>query len=316
MSEGQPYFSICMPAYNQPEMIRRSLNAIQQQSFRDFEVIITDDSPGNEVGVIAESFKPFFKISYYKNLKALGTPENWNQAIRYAKGKWIKLMHQDDWLASEDALEMFFQMANKNPDKSFFFSAFANIDDESGKKEFVNCNSWQLFLLRISPLHLFKKVYVGNPSCTLIRNDQKLFYDNRLKFVVDFEYYIRCFQSGYHWKYIPTQLINVGFHPDQVTKFTFLVPEVQIPENNLLFGKFGEKIINNYLVFDYYWRMYRNLGIRSIEQAKMFDQNQMPAVLEKILRFQLFFPLTFLRVGVLSKIVMSVAYLLFRTRLL
>jgi glycosyltransferase involved in cell wall biosynthesis len=316
MSEGQPYFSICMPAYKQPEMIRRLLDSIQHQSFRDFEVIITDDSPGSEVEEVAENFKSFFTIRYYKNLKPLGTPENWNQAIRYASGKWIKMMHQDDWFASDQALETFYQFTNDDQGISFFFSAFANIDAESGKKELVNCSSWQLFLLRISPLYLFKKVYVGNPSCTLIRNDQKSFYDNRLKFVVDFEYYIRCFQSGKKWKYIPARLINVGFHPDQVTKFTFLVPEVQIPENNLLIGIFGEKILNNLLVFDYYWRMYRNLGIRNVKDAKSYDQNQMPALLEKILRFQLFIPLSLLRIGIISKILMSVAYLLFRARLL
>lgn len=316
MNEGQPYFSICMPAYKQPEMIRRLLNSIQQQSFRDFEVIITDDSPGNEVEEVADSFKPYFKISYYKNLKPLGTPENWNQAIRYATGKWIKLMHQDDWFASDQSLATFYQFTNDHPGSSFFFSAFANIDAESGKKENVNCNSWQLFLLRISPLHLFKKVYVGNPSCTLIRNEQKLFYDTRLKFVVDFEFYIRCFQAGMKWKYIPFRLINVGFHPDQVTKFTFLVPEVQIPENNLLIGIFGEKILHHLVVFDYYWRMYRNLGIRTIDQAKSFDHNQMPFVLEKILRFQLIIPLSLLRVGMLSKVFMSIAYLFFRMRIL
>ena len=314
MSEGQPYFSICMPAYKQPEMIRRLLDSIQKQSFRDFEVIITDDSPGNEVEEIAESFKSFLKLRYYKNIKPLGTPENWNQAIRYAKGKWIKLIHQDDWFASDQSLETFYRFTKDDSDSSFFFSAFSNIDAESGKIDLVNCNLWQLFLLRISPLHLFKKVYVGNPSCTLVKNDQKLFYDLRLKFVVDFEYYIRCFQSGMKWKYIPTQLINVGFHPDQVTKFTFLVPEVQIPENNLLIGIFGERILNNLLVFDYYWRMYRNLGIRTIEQSKSYDQNQMPVVLEKIFRFQQFIPLSLLRVGVLSKIFMLLAYLFFRIR--
>lgn len=316
MSEGQPYFSICLPAYKQPEMIRHLLHSIKHQSFRDFEVIITDDSPGNEVELVAESFKPFFKIRYFKNLESLGTPENWNQAIRYATGKWIKLMHQDDWFASDQSLGTFYRFTNDNPDRSFFFSAFSNIDGSIFQKEWVECNSWQLFLLRISPLHLFKKVYVGNPSCTLIRNEQKLYYDARLKFVVDFEYYIRCFQSGMKWKYIPSRLINVGFHPDQVTKFTFQVPEVQIPENNLLIDIFGNKILHNLIVFDYYWRMYRNLRIRTVEQAKLFDHNQMPVVLEKILRFQLFIPLSLLRVGILSKVFMSLAYLLFRIRLL
>jgi hypothetical protein len=111
-------------------------------------------------------------------------------------------------------------------------------------------------------------------------------------------------------------LINVGFHPHQVTQFTFLVPEVQIPENNLLIEIFGKRILNNIFVFDYYWRMYRNLSIRSVEQAKGYNNDQIPAVLERILRFQLRFPLSFLKWGGLSKTTMALAYIGYRLKLI
>ena len=46
---------------------------------------------------------------YYKNIKVLGTPENWNESIRKAKGAWIKLMHDDDWFANENSLQKFYE---------------------------------------------------------------------------------------------------------------------------------------------------------------------------------------------------------------
>ena len=316
MTEQHPYISICIPAYKQVAMVRRLLDSILLQSFSDLEVILTDDSPNQDIAVLAEEYRSRLNIIYHHNEVPLGTPENWNQAIRLAKGKWIKIMHQDDWFADAKSLEIFYLHTLAYPNKDFFFSAFANCDIERNRLEKVHCSFWQLLILKYSSLHLFKKVYIGNPSCTLIKNDAKLWYDRRLKFVVDFEYYIRCIQNGYQWHYISDHLINVGFHPHQVTQFTFLVPEVQIPENNLLIEIFGKRILNNIFVFDYYWRMYRNLSIRSVEQAKGYNNDQIPAVLERILRFQLRFPLSFLKWGGLSKTTMALAYIGYRLKLI
>jgi hypothetical protein len=104
----------------------------------------------------------------------------------------------------------------------------------------------------------------------------------------------------------------VGFHPNQVTKSTFLVPEVQIPENNLLINSFGSRILNNLFVFDYYWRMFRNLSIRSLEQARSYDQDPMPESLVRILNYQLIFPLSILNIGLFSKLLMLISYVRFQ----
>ena len=47
-------------------------------------------------------------LRYFKNEQPLGTPENWNEAIRNANGAWIKIMHNDDWFATDNALQVFY----------------------------------------------------------------------------------------------------------------------------------------------------------------------------------------------------------------
>lgn len=39
-----PLLSICIPAYERPALLKRLLDSIAKQVFKDFEVIITDDS--------------------------------------------------------------------------------------------------------------------------------------------------------------------------------------------------------------------------------------------------------------------------------
>ena len=107
-----PVVSICVPAYKRPQNIRRLLQSIREQSFKDFEVIISDDSPDDSVKGIMGEYSDI-KINYYKNSTPLGTPANWNYAITKAKGEWIKIMHDDDWFAEDNSLMKYVEAAKK-----------------------------------------------------------------------------------------------------------------------------------------------------------------------------------------------------------
>src|SRR3954465_8010288 len=102
-----PLVSICVPAYKRVEFLQRLLESIAIQRFSDFEVVVTDDSNNQSVKELLENYRDRFSITYHKNEKQLGTPENWNACISIAKGKWIKLMHDDDWFNDDSSLEEF-----------------------------------------------------------------------------------------------------------------------------------------------------------------------------------------------------------------
>ena len=62
----------------------------------------------------------------------------------------------------------------------------------------------------------------------------------------------------------------MGLNEEQVTKYSFRVTEVEIPENHLLIEKLGFNILRNIFVYDYYWRLYRNLEIKNEQQVKEY----------------------------------------------
>ena len=127
-----PFFSICIPAYERVGYLRRLLDSIAIQTFRDFEVIVSDDSKSEAVFNLIKEY-PELNIRYYKNLPSLGTPANWNSAIRQASGEWIKLIHDDDWFASPDSLKVFASYADQG--SKFIFSAYANHFEENASKK-------------------------------------------------------------------------------------------------------------------------------------------------------------------------------------
>ena len=302
--------SICIPAYKNVAFLERLLKSVSEQTFTDYEIIITDDSPDQGVKNLVNTLNFRQPVRYVRNNPALGTPENWNESIRQARGEWIKMMHNDDWFVSSGSLEKFYQAVKQNPRCSFFFSAFQNVIEGTGQKEIVRCNAFDLFFLKISPLHLFRRVYVGNPSCTLVKKDVALYYDRQFRFVVDFEYYIRCFRQLKSYHYIDDVLLNIGFHEEQVTKYTFLVPEVQIPENFTMLRQFGNGILYNPVVYDYYWRMFRNLGIRTGAQVNKYYPGEVPPLLRQMIKSQAVLPTSLLKIGIISKAYMIGNYLL------
>lgn len=310
MEDNIPFFSICIPAYKNTDYLKRLLDSISIQTFRDFEVIITDDSPDETVSTFIYKYNADFSIQYFKNVPVLGTPENWNEGIRKSNGKWIKMMHDDDWFATSTALQVFYDATNKHPEVPFFFAAFQNITQETGAIEKVFCSKWDLMMLKWNPLHLFKKVYVGNPSCTLVKRDVNMFYDANYKFVVDFEYYIQLIRKFNAYQYIDKILINVGFNALQVTKYTFKVASVQVPENISLLNKLGPQILRNILVYDYYWRMWRNLGVRGVADCRKFYSAPIPQILINMMNQQALVPLNVLKIGVVSKGMMFFSYVL------
>lgn len=301
--------SICIPAYKNTAYLGRLLDSVAFQRFRDFEVVVTDDSPDDSISSFIESYKADFPLRYVRNKKPLGTPGNWNEGIRQARGTWVKLMHDDDWFAHPDALGAFHEATVKHPDVKFFFCAFTNVHDADGRRERWTCTAFDLLLLRLSPLVLFRRVYVGNPSCTMVHRSSGLLYDEEFKWVVDFEYYIRFLRVHGAFRYIDRNLVNVGFNAQQVTNYTFRVRQVQIPEYLSLLQKLGPSILRNPFVYDCYWRLVRNLGIRDLSEVSSLWSGRVPVVLGRMVSFQRRIPAGLLKTGVTSKSFMAMSYI-------
>jgi hypothetical protein len=159
-------------------------------------------------------------------------------------------------------------------------------------------------------MNLYNRQYIGNPSCTLIKKDLNVWYDKDFKWVVDFEYYIRCLKLKKNFFYINKVLINVGINDQQVTKYTFRKAEVEIPENHLMIQKMGFSILRNIFVYDYYWRLYRNLHVRNVVDVQKYYKGLLHPLLKQMIRFQNKVPVSVLKVGVISKLLMSGNYLI------
>jgi glycosyltransferase involved in cell wall biosynthesis len=308
-----PTISICIPAYKSTDFLKRLLDSITIQTFKDFEVVVTDDSPGDEVQHLCESYTDKFAIRYFKNVSVLNTPENWNESIRKARGKWIKLMHDDDWFSDSTSLQDFAVAIEEKPDADFFFSAYTNIYEETGRKQPMFLKSFWKKALKTEKNVLIADNVIGPPSVTLHRNNGQIWYDNNMKYIVDIDFYIGYLQNRQPF-YIKRSLINVGINMAQVTKYTFGVADVHLKESMMLLQKTGEKQFSNIIVFDGWWRIMRNFSIKTIQDIHSAGYTaDIPGAIQFIINFQKHYSLKILEKGALSKLLMTVCYLKYRS---
>ena len=107
MMNYPPKVSILMPVYNKEFYLRRSLEAVRNQLFQDWELIIIDDGSTDNGRAIIEGFmKADSRISaYFQHNKGAAAARN--AALTYATGEWIWFVDSDDVLSENFLYEVF-----------------------------------------------------------------------------------------------------------------------------------------------------------------------------------------------------------------
>lgn len=231
-----PCVSVCIPAYRQPESLRRTLRSILEQNYGDFEVVLTDDSPDDGVESVVREVGDS-RFHYQRNERRLGSPENWNAALSLARGEWIKMMHHDDWFADATSLGDFVALARSEPDVDFAFSPSIACDGD-GREVFTHRpREDQLARLRRDPRTLFFGNFVGAPSATIFRRAIHEAFDPRLKWLVDIDHYMRILARARNWVAGTRPLVRIGMGAGRVTKDSFGNRTVEVFEWMWLYRK-------------------------------------------------------------------------------
>jgi glycosyltransferase involved in cell wall biosynthesis len=92
-------FSVIVPIYNVEKYIRKCLETIEAQTFRDFEVICVDDCGSDNSMKIAEEFaqrNPNFKIVKHEENRGLSAARN--TGIKLAQGEFLVFIDSDDYI--------------------------------------------------------------------------------------------------------------------------------------------------------------------------------------------------------------------------
>ncbi len=131
-----PKVSVIMPTYNRPDLLKKAIGSVLNQTYQDFELIVVDDCPEKPAEDIIRAFNNE-KIVYIKQDRNRGGAAARNLGIKNAKGEFIAFLDDDDeWLPEKLQVQMEkFEKTSK--DIGFCFSAVKNIYDNQERISFV-----------------------------------------------------------------------------------------------------------------------------------------------------------------------------------
>ncbi len=90
-------FSVIIPTYNRSGRLKIALESLVNQTYKDFEVIVSDDGSTDNSKEIVESFSNRLSIKYIWNENWGGPARPRNIGITQSTGEWICFLDSDDY---------------------------------------------------------------------------------------------------------------------------------------------------------------------------------------------------------------------------
>ena len=115
MNEKTPKVSIGLAVYNGENYLEQAINSILSQTFRDFELIISDNASTDRTKEICLKYaKQDPRICYHRNAVNIGGANNENLTFKMARGEYFRWAAHDDYCAPT-LIEKCLEQLEKDP---------------------------------------------------------------------------------------------------------------------------------------------------------------------------------------------------------
>lgn len=196
--------SVIMPVYNGAKFIKKGIDSILGQTYKEVELIVVDDGSKDESGAIVKEYIKEFSskeisIKYILQENG-GVAKARNTGIKAAQGEYLMFLDQDDWY-SKEAVELLVKKAEESG-ADLIISGYHLVDMEGNIKTTWNLNpelEWSKFRIVAPWGKLFRKEVIDRYGITFL--DTKISED--LYFNILFMSHTNKIQvlsdAGYYW---------------------------------------------------------------------------------------------------------------------
>lgn len=210
-----PLISVIVLCYNSENFILETLESIKEQSYKNLELIISDDnSKDKSIEVCREWLK--FNSSRFVNSEIItvsentGIPANCNRGVNAAKGEFIKLIAGDD-LLTQNCISVNHDYVIKNAEINIVISEMDAFLDGTEPRKILERKKpdGNVFQAHHTPadqlIFLVQSNYFGNAPALFYRKSifEKVDFDESLPLLEDYPFAIIATKAGFKYEYLP-----------------------------------------------------------------------------------------------------------------
>lgn len=211
-TQTDPLLSVVMAVYNSERYLRKSIESVLAQTYRNFEfIIVNDGSADASESIIKDYAARDNRITYLKNEKNSGQSETRNKAIKSAKGEYVVVVDSDDICLPnrfEEQVSFFKNNSNVDVLGTSYCLFFDDMEDECEMVVSADSND-----LRngTPPVH--------NPTCMIKRKTfvDYGYYDAMYDNAEDYELWLRWFSQGARFENMQKVLYKKRTHVGSVS---------------------------------------------------------------------------------------------------
>lgn len=202
MSDSPPLLSFVIPTRNRFVLVQQALKSASQQFSFPVEVILSDNASTDPTPSLAQSFPT---AKYLRRTELLPMADHWNKAVQEAKGKYIKLLCDDDWVEVK-GVEAEIRLLESDPSLAAAASSRNEVSPD-GTKVLATQKSFSEET-RLEGQALFfemlrRENIVGPPSAVTFRKSSFQRFPSHYHYAADWASWILLAEKG-----------GIGFVPD------------------------------------------------------------------------------------------------------
>lgn len=123
-----PRVSVGLAVYNGEPFLRQAIESILAQTYRDFELILSDNASADRTAEICREYAARdSRIRYHRNPTNIGGVNNENQTFAMSRGAYFRLAAHDD-VCAPTLLERCVEVLDSRPEVVLCHSAMVEID--------------------------------------------------------------------------------------------------------------------------------------------------------------------------------------------
>ena len=181
--------SIIVVTLNNLKGLKKTLSSCQKQQIINNEVIVIDGASTDGTVAYLNSFSEL--NNSWVSEKDHGIYNAMNKGLSYAKGKWIIFMNAGD---------VFYQ-------NNTIFNALLLVDNDI---DIIFCDveidqKYYKYTIKAKKINCLKNGMICSHQSMIFKNSvfKKCRFDERFKYVADYDIFLRCFLSGFKILYRP-----------------------------------------------------------------------------------------------------------------
>jgi glycosyltransferase involved in cell wall biosynthesis len=217
-----PLVSVVIPTYNRGDVIRRAIDSVLQQDFKDFELIVVDDGSADNTCDVLEAYHKRIRVVSQEHC---GVSAARNRGIRSASGELIAFLDSDDeWLPAK----LTRQIERRSRNKTYFICHTDEIWMRGGRPV------PQKAIHRKQGGHFFERALercLISPSSAMISApllEKVGLFDENLPAAEDYDLWLRV-TAFYEVDFVPEVLvIKHGGRRDQLSATTVAIDQYRI----------------------------------------------------------------------------------------